>query len=564
MKKILRIIVLVLLILYSIQAVDAKTNIETTYNSLYNKLEKKYKKEKDLIKKLEKINTKLKFIVKKIENEEKKKILRKLKYLNIEKLEFIKFKQELEKLEEIKDFLKNEKVYIVNKYWEFIKKDEIYKATKWFICFSWIKQRYLKELKWKNIYLFEWNICKLQDENTIKKKISYYNLIKNNKTIFLNANPSIILDWDFYNQYEAKSYIELSWYWYYDWQIDFNPEDKEIIIFEKDWKISLVRDYYKKRIIRSNLLENVKNKDEFLEVLSKDIKRYWENIDFENTIKEIKNKSEEIIKGENNKDKKIKIIYKWLIDYLKYDQDWINKWSKEIFSWLLSFENKRWVCDWYTKLIFYMLSFAGIDDIDIESWYVFTSDDFPDIWHSWIKIWDKYYDPTFDDPVWDFDKGNYELRYFWLAKDLIYADRFSWMNIAEKYKWKSKSQLEKISEEAFYKLVKKYGKKYNLLDLYYKKDLLWIRAGEEISIEKLKKSIPYYEVSNYGFIDENGKKRQISSINYFSVKDDNKDLNTLIDSIDLKYLENGDLKILKWNMWNGKYEYRLAYILKYH
>ena len=46
-----------------------------------------------------------------------------------------------------------------------------------------------------------------------------------------------------------------------------------------------------------------------------------------------------------------------------------------------------------------MLSLAGIHDVEVIAGHVIDAADFPQIGHAWIRIGDKYYDPTFDDPV---------------------------------------------------------------------------------------------------------------------------------------------------------------------
>jgi transglutaminase/protease-like cytokinesis protein 3 len=46
-----------------------------------------------------------------------------------------------------------------------------------------------------------------------------------------------------------------------------------------------------------------------------------------------------------------------------------------------------------------MLAFAGIEDIEHIRGYVIDAVDFPQIGHAWVRIGNRYYDPTFDDPI---------------------------------------------------------------------------------------------------------------------------------------------------------------------
>lgn len=47
----------------------------------------------------------------------------------------------------------------------------------------------------------------------------------------------------------------------------------------------------------------------------------------------------------------------------------------------------------------YMLNYAGVHDVEVIRGHVIDAQDFPTIGHAWIRIGDRYYDPTFDDPI---------------------------------------------------------------------------------------------------------------------------------------------------------------------
>jgi hypothetical protein len=250
-----------------------------------------------------------------------------------------------------------------------------------------------------------------------------------------------------------------------------------------------------------------------------------------------------------------------LIKRLKYFVWDYNK-NKQVFSWILSFKNTDSVCDWYVKLFAYMLLFSGIEDFEIKKWYVFNSKDFPYIGHAWIKIWDKYYDPTFDDPIWNkWEIKKEDYLYFWLDKELFYTNRFEYKDkeiFFEEYKKYSLEQRDLIVEKNLFDLSEKYKNTNLVKTIFYKKEL-WFEAWEKITIEKLKTKLKYFEVDkNYSFIDEKGKKRKIYKIEYFEINDKNAWL--LLKQIKEKFLKS---YLLKFEQKNGSFLYYLAFTLDY-
>ena len=71
----------------------------------------------------------------------------------------------------------------------------------------------------------------------------------------------------------------------------------------------------------------------------------------------------------------------------------------QIFSGIETFRDGEGVCTGYTKLMLYMLLIAGISDAEEIRGHVIDAPDFPEIGHSWIRIGERYFDPTFDDPL---------------------------------------------------------------------------------------------------------------------------------------------------------------------
>ena len=80
----------------------------------------------------------------------------------------------------------------------------------------------------------------------------------------------------------------------------------------------------------------------------------------------------------------------------------------------------------------YMLNFAWVSDTEVIRGFVIDATDFPEIWHAWVRIWNKYYDPTFDDPIGQKDTKKLEnYKFFRLPKDLFYTNRFTYDDTPE-------------------------------------------------------------------------------------------------------------------------------------
>jgi hypothetical protein len=241
--------------------------------------------------------------------------------------------------------------------------------------------------------------------------------------------------------------------------------------------------------------------------------------------------------------------------------------NKDTFSWIITYKNKTWVCEWYVNLMIYMLLFAGIKDIeDIDGW-VTNSKYFFKIWHSWLRIWKYYYDPTFDDPIiiWKKEENlnqdkEKKYKYFKLPKDLIYADRYNFSYLPENMKNLSLEEREDIVKNNFYNLALKYkDNDYELLKVYYFRVKYNLKYNEKITKDILKEIMPYYEVYNTTqSILINNKLKYIKQLEYIKIGE-NENLELILESnnFDIEWMY-----ILKWNFWYNQYEYRLWYNLK--
>lgn len=421
-------------------------------------------------------------------------------------------------------------------------------------------------------YLYQINNEKLNNDDT--KKIINENIFNEEYNSKLNneiKNYTISKNFNKISYNKDNIFLE-NWIWYYYKIIDYNyfvePDNITINDLNHNWIYSnntvlfyldsknlwFAKNAKKIKLINNNIIYWIENKYNFLLEI-KDDKKYLET-DYDNDFLELKKQTLLLTKWLTNNEK-IKKIYNYILDNVSYTKI-INFEDKKIFSWIELYNNKEWVCEWYTKLFMYMINFAWIWDSQIIRWHVINAPDFPNIWHAWIKIWNKYYDPTFDDPLWLTKTKSYEeYKYFGLPYDLFYSNRFTYEALPEYLKTKSLEYRETFIQNNLYNLANKYkNENYVLL----KKSKFKIKYGylpdENITISNFNKVIPLYEVKD-NTLTKDWKKYFISKL-YFYVIDDNI-LENLLEQID--YNLNWHY-FLKWINPDSTYEYRLWYDLE--
>ncbi|EKE28008.1 MAG: hypothetical protein ACD_3C00111G0025 [uncultured bacterium (gcode 4)] len=229
-------------------------------------------------------------------------------------------------------------------------------------------------------------------------------------------------------------------YWLYNIDYYTIPEDgmylsqykglssiNNVILLKKSGKYLLITKFTESKLFPVQFLSKIKNPLEILNAVWRDMYFYkW--TDFESTMQSISTKTAEITNWLTSDEEKIKAIYSWITGNLKYDEysktfiewkitedkylEWVDK---NVFTWLWSFKSRNAVCDWYTKLFLYMLSFAGIDWISTEIWTV--SQWWRTISHAWNRINDKLYDTT-----WDINSLGNPAKFNWygLTQDEMY------------------------------------------------------------------------------------------------------------------------------------------------
>lgn len=283
------------------------------------------------------------------------------------------------------------------------------------------------------------------DNFYIKDNELYYIDFWTTKYLDLNTNYSLI---EYYNNWHIESVEKaIKDFW---WKNLLKGEDykKSRILWDDIKILKLNKDIFDK--IRNIKLMN--------EIIKEDI--YWdpkltENNNLLNSIDSIY-KYAITLKWNKN------IVLQSYLDTIstvKYNYKDINK--KTNHSWLTTFSSKTWVCDWYSRVMVYILLFNNINDIEIIKWDAYTLWTSNKVAHAWLKIWNLYFDPTFDDPLkmeWNNTSEHYvnwqgvnDLMYYWLPLDIISIDR-NW-----------KAPLWEYLNQTYEQLSNKY-KDYKILD----------------------------------------------------------------------------------------------------
>lgn len=200
--------------------------------------------------------------------------------------------------------------------------------------------------------------------------------------------------------------------------------------------------------------------------------------------------------------------------------------------------------------------FAGVRDTEVIRGSVIDARDFPQIGHAWMRIGNRYYDPTFDDPVGALeDKTAAEYKYYNLPKDLLYTNRFDYEDTPESYKTLSLQARNDIVAREIYTASSRYSPDsgYLLLKPAHFRKQHNISIDTQITPQVLAQSITIYRVDGNNFsFNDNAVQKQIRSLKFFSLNEDNTEsiLNQLQYNLTDHYL-------FDWELPNGTREYRL-------
>lgn len=412
---------------------------------------------------------------------------------------------------------------------------------------SWNKKDIIDDLiKLSNEYIFD-NFYK---QKTIKDSI----LIKNfpiSKEFWktTNTNDSIFLENDTWYTYVFEKHLSFKDNYSPTLKdLEFNKIDpRNDLFFINNNKPAFAVEFKKVRLISDNIIYWIPNKYRFLQEL-RDDKFYLHDYNTDKIILDIKKTSQELTKDISKKEEKIKILYDYVLKNTQYTID-LNLEDKKIFSWIETYKNKSWVCEGYSKLFQYLLYFSDIQDVETMRWYVIDAIDYPTIWHAWVRIRDRYYDPTFDDPIWWLNDREFnQYLYYNLPKDLFYTNRYDYWISQPVLEKSPLSYREQYVKKQLAEVFQKYKwEKYNILKELQFRDDNNLDYYKSLSIEDIFSKINYLEVDNFKIISSN---KNITNLQYFELNNEN--ISAILNQI------NYDLEKYKFMKWKDA-EWNISY-----
>lgn len=566
LKKTLWLILFLFLSFHDIVFWYNTTELNLVYNKFYLQSQKKFSDPTLFIHFLESFDFKINQIILTSQSETKKNILYDLLTLNKAKITNLKMnKIKINKEENIffntsfLSDLKNiwYKTLILNENLEF-QDNGTYKFIfkKYFEVDNDNYQYFIKNklddaiiIRYKGKFI-------ITNDYKIEKKYSYKELydLFNNKVDYSDSYS--LINGEYYT-YKYNYYVvfdKLDGLYLSDLAWNKISLEKTLVIKNIDGTYVFSNDFKKIRLWSEKIVKNITNKTEFLYNILDDNRNFEDNYDY--ILADMREVTLNLIQNKTTDEDKIQVIYKRVIDNITYYKNYSDG-NKQVFSWILTYKNKTWVCDGYTKIFSYMLSIAGIDDVEIKRWFAFDTTDFPNFWHAWVRIGNYYYDPTFDDPIWNDEKSNYKYLYYKIPYELMYINRFDGLVIDNKYKW-NLSERKKIVLKNMYDMYEKY-KTYPLMMKIKNRLDLWLQYDDELTLSKLQEKVSFSEVKNYVFYDENGKKYMIAGLNFYVLNDN--DLESILFDSNVNIAKS---KFFHWYDKNGKSEYRFAYNIKYY
>ncbi len=334
---------------------------------------------------------------------------------------------------------------------------------------------------------------------------------------------------------------------------------QDLAFVTKEWKLWFTKDYSQIELAHHDTIEGHPNMYDILLALRKDQTKIIS--DTKTSLQNIQDITEQITAGKNT-DQKIQTIYHYILEQISYTIN-LDLNDRKIFSWIETFNNRDGVCEGYTALFYYMLQFAGIDDVEVMYGDVIDSADFPNIGHAWVRIWDEYYDPTFDDPVWASETKKFvDYKYYKLPKDIFYTNRYNYWNTPESLKTTSLQYRKNLIQKNLSTLVEKYSNQwYTLMKPLEFKSQFWYQYDEIIRPENYSNIAPIYNVANYVYQNEEEDSFNIKKLQYFPIAHQTSDLGQILEQINY---QTDDYTLFYWQLDDGSHEYRMAYNIEYY
>jgi hypothetical protein len=420
----------------------------------------------------------------------------------------------------------------------------------------------LKKKSWIIVFDGDSWSYRFLESYSIEKKTPYSQISRGVSRYFTEKHKVQEITWVYHGYNFSKYNFYKDSYWAYESQLEaswFSYEDT-ILYKREDGSYNFVTSYDSYPIATSDDVYWVPEKRLFLDYLREDSK--YESPDISTELTKIKNISKSLTEGKTREDW-IKNIYNWILNNVEYSQN-INLTDEKIFSWIEAFRNSSWVCTWYTKLSSYLFYFAGYYDVEVIRGYVIDARDFPRIWHAWLRIWDLYYDPTFDDPVGAKNTKTFDqYKYFGLPKDIFYANRFEYVDMPEVFKTASKAQIDQHIFNTLSNLIPKYKTSLDEYPVFAQinfKNKYNISSAVTITPDILASKLWNYSVENDSFtFKKSWKLKTIKQVRYYILSDQNTE-----SVLDILWYDTDNFTLFDWETSSGAHEWRLSYELELH
>lgn len=402
----------------------------------------------------------------------------------------------------------------------------------------------------------EYNFKYEYNQDQIKKVLSLgkYEISNNFNKKIIDKDEVFLEDWIWY------TYIFTSYVAFPD---DVNPNLKDLeynnisnidhLLYLNEGKLIFIKEFKKVKLISDDILFWIPDKKQFL-LEVRDDKFHLQN-ETDNDFQKLKIISKNLTKDAKNQQEKIDILYNYVLDNISYTQP-IDLENKEIFSWIQTYKNNNWVCEWYVKYFQYLLQFSWIEDVESLRWFVIDAQDYPQIGHAWTKIWNYYYDPTFDDPLWQIaTKEKDDYYYYKLPQDIFYTNRYDY-GITNTVLEKSPTiYREQYIKKQLVSVLSKYpNNDYNILKELKFRANNWLDFYNDITIEDFKNNYWYTKVNNFRY-NENWKDIRITKYNFFTISNSD-DIKIILRQ--LNYNLSGH-ELFEWEDNEGNITYRLGF-----
>ena len=446
------------------------------------------------------------------------------------------------------------KLYITDDTFQFVENDKIFRIR--FSSYFPIDSTHIRQfygLDGVIIYSMGEDAYRFVSEYTLEEKLPFSQL-QNVFTDFVTHNKKYVSENETYYGYIFNTFSFLQGSEEYgatktDLLALWFSFENTLLYRDTKGRYNFVTDYQKKKLIPAHIIDGIPDKELFLSYIVDD--KRWLDYTTDELFLALKKQTLSLTKWKKRQEK-IDAIYDWVLHHVTYTTN-IDLEDERIFSWIDTYKNKDGVCTGYSKLTSYMLMYAWVSDSEVIRGDVIDAPDFPRIWHAWLRIGDKYYDPTFDDPIGALkDKTKEEYKYYNLPRDLLYTNRFNTGETPTAYKSLSLEKREKIVAKRLFWVADKYPKSnYNILDPIKFRKKHGLNYDTPLNIEILSSILPVYEVNpeKFTFV-QSGKTRRITHLKYYPINV-SESLDSLLRTVDYN-LENTYLFL-----WGD--EYRLAY-----